>query len=204
MTDSPSRPRSAAVWLGVLRRQFPELSKELAPSRGTALSPTGRRTRSAPGAAVRLFVSDTIRDITDGVIELEEAVCERLRLPRPPRGTVDQRLVRITALLDRAAADPVLDEHIRNEARRMAGRCSAALGEADPPVRVEGRCRHCGSVSLRVFPQRESVLCVNPGCRCSDAACGCRTDASHRHEWTRAEWRQATAAGAADETEGNA
>ncbi|WP_171167484.1 hypothetical protein [Streptomyces sp. I05A-00742] len=202
MTDSPSRPRSAAVWLGILLRQFPELSQELAPSRTAAPSPTGRATRSAPGTAIRLFVSDTIRDITDGVIELEEAVCEKLRTPRPRRGTVEQRLTRLIGLLDRASADPVLAEHIRAEARRMARRCSLALGEAEAPVRVRGRCEHCGSVSLRVFPQREAVLCVNPGCRCGNASCACRTDAGHRHSWARAEWLDPAEAPAAEELGG--
>ncbi|WP_372408342.1 hypothetical protein [Streptomyces luteireticuli] len=191
MTHSPSnRPDRAAIWLGILLRQFPELSQELAPSRTAAPSPTGRSSRSAPGTAIRLFISDTIRDITDGVVELEEAVCEKLRLPRPHRGTVEQRLARLVDLLDRTAAHPLLAEHIRNEARRMARRCSLALGEVETPVRVEGRCQHCGSVSLRVFPHRETVVCVNPGCRCSTQDCACHTDGKHRHSWVRAEWQQ--------------
>lgn len=84
-TTTASRPDRAAVWLGILLRQFPELARELAPSRTARPSSGGRPTRTAPAAPIRLFVSDTIRDVTDGVVELEEAVCEKLRLPRPGR-----------------------------------------------------------------------------------------------------------------------
>ncbi|KNB50117.1 hypothetical protein [Streptomyces caatingaensis] len=199
MTDSPRHPDSAAVWLGVLLRQFPELGRELAPGRTSAPSPLGRRGGTAgPSLPIRLFVSDTIRDISDGVVELEEAVCEKLRLPRPRRGTVEQRLTRLLGLLDEVATDPVLAGHVRAESRRMARRCSLALGDAETPVRVRGRCVHCDSVSLRVFPHRETVLCVNPGCRCADPACRCHADAGHRHSWVRAEWRRL-----AEETEGD-
>ncbi|MEV6724564.1 hypothetical protein AB0M94_26945 [Streptomyces xanthochromogenes] len=184
------RPDPAAVWFGILLRQFPELHQELAPSRGARPLGGGHSGRpTAPAAPIRLFVSDTIRDITDGVVELEEAVCEKLRLPRPPRGTVLDRLGRLVALLDRVAERPVLAEHVRGEARRMARRCSLALGDAESPVRVGGRCPHCDSVSLRAFPHRETVLCVNPGCRCATSDCGCRTDAAHRHAWARTEWQ---------------
>ncbi|MFF4184453.1 hypothetical protein ACFYZ9_14790 [Streptomyces sp. NPDC001691] len=186
-----NRPDPAAVWLGVLLRQFPELHQELAPSRGARPPGTGHSGRpTAPGAPIRLFVSDTIRDITDGVVELEEAVREKLRLPRPPRGTVEQRLARLIGLLDQVAAHPVLAEHVRGEARRMARRCSLALGDTESPVRVGGRCPHCDSVSLRVFPHRETALCVNPGCRCADTECGCLTDVAHRHSWPRAAWHR--------------
>ncbi|MET9642296.1 hypothetical protein [Streptomyces syringium] len=203
--NRPDRPDPAGVWLGILLRQFPELSQELAPRRTARPSLTGGGGRggrpTAPGAPIRLFISDTIRDITDGVVELEEAVCEKLRVPRPQRGTVEQRLTRLLGLLDRVSAQPVLAEHVRGEARRMARRCSLALGDAETPVRVSGRCLHCDSVSLRVFPHRETVLCVNPGCRCSDPVCTCRTDARHRHSWVRAEWRQLAEATDGDLTE---
>ncbi|GHG76493.1 hypothetical protein [Streptomyces griseocarneus] len=181
---------SPGVWLRVLLRQFPELGRELAPSRTARPSPTGARPPAGPSAPIRLFVSDTIRDVTDGVVELEEAVAEKLGLPRPRRGTVPERLLRLISLLDRVAAhpDPALADHVRGETRRMAHRCSLALGDAETPVRVRGRCVHCDSVSLRVFPRRETILCVNPGCRCQDPACGCRTDDRYRHEWVRADW----------------
>ncbi|MFE2440101.1 hypothetical protein ACFXA8_36460, partial [Streptomyces sp. NPDC059409] len=139
------------------------------------LTPSGPST-----APLRLHVSDAVRDITDGVVELDEAVHDRLRLPRPRRAQVAGRLLRVAALLGRAADDTLLVEHIRDEVRRMARRCTRALGAAEPVVRVSGRCPWCDSVSLRALPARRAVLCVNPACRCADQDCDCRTDPAPR------------------------
>ncbi|MGN2360319.1 hypothetical protein ACTFBU_03125 [Streptomyces luridiscabiei] len=219
----------ATLWIELLLRQFPELLVELAPSyrspsapRATpagapsapagptraereealraeqahGLTPSGSRT-----SPVRLHISDAVRDITDGVIELDEAVHDRLRLPRPRREQVAGRLLRVAGLLDRAAGDDVLLEHIRDEVRRMARRCTRALGGAEPVVRVSGRCPWCDSVSLRAFPARRAVLCVNPACRCTDRACDCRTDPAHRHAWSEGAWVRLAAASGADPAE---
>ncbi|MEV7285459.1 hypothetical protein AB0O01_12970 [Streptomyces sp. NPDC093252] len=179
-----------ALWLSTLARQFPELTAELAPSRRSA---PGRTSTPAsgpgPGAApLRLHVSDTLRDITDGVVELEEAVRDRLGLPRPRRAPVPERLRRIAALLDDIGRDALLAAHVHDEARRMARRCARVLGDPETVVRMSGRCPHCDSVSLRAFPERGAVLCVNPGCRCADPRCGCAGDPAHRHTWDEAEW----------------
>ncbi|WP_443068420.1 hypothetical protein [Streptomyces sp. NBC_01352] len=206
---------NARLWIGMLLHQFPELSTELAPGRTTpAHRPAGppppagladrlREERAealllqqthglvAPGhsaAPLRLHISDTIRDITDGVIELEEAVRDRLGLTRARRATVPERLRRIAALLDGVAADPVLAAHVRDETRRMARRCARALGDTETVVRVSGRCPWCDSVSLRAFPDRAAVLCVNPACRCSAPDCGCHDDPAYRHTWNEGEW----------------
>ncbi|MET8376189.1 hypothetical protein [Streptomyces microflavus] len=219
----------ATLWIELLLRQFPELLVELAPSyrspsapRATpsgapsapagptraereealraeqahGLTPSGSRT-----SPVRLHISDAVRDITDGVIELDEAVHDRLRLPRPRREQVAGRLLRVAGLLDRAADDDVLLEHIRDEVRRMARRCTRALGGAEPVVRVSGRCPWCDSVSLRAFPARRAVLCVNPACRCTDRACDCRTDPAHRHAWSEGAWVRLAAESGADPAE---
>ncbi|MFD7918937.1 hypothetical protein ACFV3R_06925 [Streptomyces sp. NPDC059740] len=206
------------MWSGLLLRLFPELLAELAPSAGSrprsprpAPSPADRAAEAAllraeradalhnerlhglsvPGhssAPVRLYVSDAIRDITDGVAELDEAVHERLGLGRPRRMSVPERLVRIGSLLERVAADAVLAAHVRSELRRMARRCARALGETEPVVRLPGRCPWCDSVSLRVFPERDAVLCVNPGCRCGYPGCDCGVDPAFRHLWDRDAW----------------
>lgn len=206
----------AMLWIELLLRQFPELLVELAPSyrspsappaapSGSASAPAGPtraereealRIEQAHGltpsgsrtSPLRLHISDAVRDITDGVVELDEAVHDRLHLPRPRREQVAGRLLRVAGLLDRAAGDDVLLEHIRDEARRMARRCTRALGGAEPVVRVSGRCPWCNSVSLRAFPVRRAVLCVNPACRCADRACDCRTDPAHRHAWSEGAW----------------
>lgn len=201
---------NAALWIGTLLAQFPELSVELAPGRASPdhrpapapppadLAGRLRAERAealllqqthglvAPGhsaAPLRLHISDTIRDISDGVIELEEAVRDRLGLSRARRAPVPERLRRIVALLDDIAADPVLAVHVRDESRRMARRCARALGDTEIVVRVQGRCPWCDSVSLRAFPDRGAVLCVNPACRCMTPDCGCHDDPAYRHTW---------------------
>ncbi|MEU6141392.1 hypothetical protein ABZ848_13610 [Streptomyces sp. NPDC047081] len=198
----------------MLAQQFPELSTELAPGRAGAAPRSSahpapeygaelRREReeallfhqrhglAVPGhsaAPLRLHISDTIRDITDGVVELEEAVRERLGLPRARRATVPERLRRMAGLLDDIAADPVLAAHVRDESRRMARRCARALGDTETVVRVSGRCPWCDSVSLRAFPDRGGVLCINPACRCTVPDCGCHDDPAYRHTWDEGEW----------------
>ncbi|MGW3355885.1 hypothetical protein ACWDFL_10760 [Streptomyces bungoensis] len=203
--------------MGTLLQQFPELSAELVPGRSAAAHRPGppppsadlagrlraereealllqqRHGLVAPGhsaAPLRLHISDTLRDITDGVVELEEAVRERLGLPRVRRAPVPDRLRRIAGLLDAVAADPVLAAHVRDETRRMARRCTRALGDSETVVRVSGRCPWCDSVSLRAFPDRGAVLCVNPACRCTDPLCGCHDDPAYRHTWDEGEWRR--------------
>ncbi|MBN3928904.1 hypothetical protein IQ279_04475 [Streptomyces verrucosisporus] len=176
--------------LGALRRQFPELLAELAPGGrspavpGPPPGPSGGARSTAP---LRLHISDAIRDITDGVTELEEAVHDRLDLPRPQRARAPRRIGRLLSLLDRIGRDAVLAEHVLDEARRMSRRCSRALGGSEAMTAVDGRCPWCASVSLRAFPERRAVLCINPGCRCEDPGCGCRTDPAHRHSWPQRE-----------------
>lgn len=219
----------AALWIAALLRHFPELAEELVPGRTDSPGrPSNRRGDAARwdallrqerheallalrdhkvaplghGAApLRIHISDTIRDITDGVVELEEAVHARLALQRPGRARVPERLRRLATLLDRVAEDPVLARHVRDEARRMARRCARALGDSEPVVRVTGRCPWCGSVSLRALPDHRTVLCVNPGCRCSDKLCGCVDDPSYRHVWPEGEWDALTAAAGCDRGE---
>ncbi|MFC8271690.1 hypothetical protein ACFUJR_03935 [Streptomyces sp. NPDC057271] len=214
--------QDATLWIEALLRQFPELLTELAPGRRGPASGAPERRHSAqdvdslreerreallmeqrhglsvPGhsaAPLRLHVSDAIRDITDGVVELDEAVHEKLGLGRPRHARVPQRLARILDLLARAEGHTALVEHVRDESRRMARRCARALGDTESMVRVRGRCPWCGSVSLRAFPARRAVLCVNPACRCATEACDCRTDPAYRHVWHEGDWAALTTAG---------
>ncbi|MBY8878064.1 hypothetical protein [Actinacidiphila acidipaludis] len=218
----------AAVWIGTLISQFPELVVELAPGSGSpaargagtadgshdpldrltdahrerlarrrederrdALLLQQRHGLAVPGhsaAPIRLHISDTIRDVTDGVVELDEAVHAKLGLGRPRRAGVPERLRRVAALLDGVAADPVLARHVRDETRRMARRVARALGDTEALVRLPGRCPWCDSVSLRSAPAHGTVLCVNPACRCDDPACGCHDDPAYRHLWSQDAW----------------
>ncbi|WP_418962869.1 hypothetical protein [Streptomyces lavendofoliae] len=174
-------------------------SARLRDERREALLNEQRHGLSVPGhtaSPIRLHVSDAIRDITDGVTELEEAVYDRLGLGRPRRADVPERLRRLTALLGRVSGDPTLAAHVRDELRRMARRCARALGEAETMVRVSGRCPWCDSVSLRAFPESRAVVCVNPGCRCGVPDCDCPTDPAFRHVWEEDAWQDL--AGAAE------
>jgi hypothetical protein len=185
----PDRIR-ASHWITVLARQFQELRAELAssPHRPGLGWRRGGVDRRGPSAPLRMRVSDTVRDITDGVMELEEAVHDRLGLPPVGKGSVEVRLGRLVGLLDRVETDPVLLRHLLDEVSGMARRCSDVLGEAELVVRLRGRCPLCASVSLRAFPLRGAVLCINPGCRCPHPDCGCHVDRTHRHSWPEAEW----------------
>lgn len=160
-----SEDHGGAVWIASLVRRFPDLVDELSPAVHGGLrerrdsGPVGGTT-----APVRLYVSDAVRDITDGVVELEEAVRERLGLRPVPPASVPVRLRRIAGLLDRIAADPLLAPHVEDEARRMAARCARALGDPEQLVRLPGRCPACDCVSLRALPERAEIRCVNPVC----------------------------------------
>jgi hypothetical protein len=166
-----SRELPGAVWIASLVRRFPDLVDELAPAAHGGLR---ERRGGGPVAGttlpVRLHVSDAVRDITDGVVELEEAVRERLGLRAVPPAPVPVRLRRIAGLLERIAADPVLAAHVEDETRRMSARCARTLGEPEQLVRLPGRCPACDSVSLRAFPERAEVRCVNPVCGAVRAA----------------------------------
>ncbi|MFJ8649124.1 hypothetical protein ACIRNI_23755 [Streptomyces sp. NPDC093546] len=172
--------------------QLAARAARLRAERQEALLNEQRHGLSVPGhvaSPIRLHVSDAIRDITDGVVELEEAVYDRLGLGRPRRADVAQRLRRITGLLGLIAVDPTLAGHVRDEMRRMARRCARALGEAETMVRVSGRCPWCDSVSLRAFPTSRAVVCVNPGCRCGLPDCDCVSDPAFRHLWAEDAWQ---------------
>ncbi|MGW7613753.1 hypothetical protein ACWGKW_42305 [Streptomyces sp. NPDC054766] len=156
---------SPTVWITSLLRRFPELVAELVPAaHGGLRERRGGGPVGGTGAPVRLHVSDALRDITDGAVELEEAVRERLGLRPVPPASVPVRLRRIAGLLERIAPDPVLAAHVEDETRRMAARCARALGDPEQMVRLPGRCPACDSVSLRAFPERAEVRCVNPPC----------------------------------------
>ncbi|MEV3992054.1 hypothetical protein AB0J57_24385 [Streptomyces sp. NPDC049837] len=193
LAPAPGRGSAAADRPAPGAAQLAARSARLRAERQEALLNEQRHGLSVPGhtaSPIRLHVSDAIRDITDGVVELEEAVYDRFGLGRPRRADVPQRLERITALLGRVAEDPTLATHVRDEVRRMARRCARALGEAEPMVRVPGRCPWCDSVSLRAFPTSRAVVCVNPGCRCGVPDCDCLSDPAFRHLWAEDAWQE--------------
>ncbi|GAT68886.1 hypothetical protein PS9374_04551 [Planomonospora sphaerica] len=134
-------------------------------------------------APLRLEVLDAETVITYGVVELKAAVCERLGLTPRTGVTPVEAITRMIGLLDRIAAHEDLAEHVLSEARAMNSRAGHVLGDAEPVVRLDARCPICSAKSLRAFPDRELVVCVNGSCRCEDEGCGCRLERPVRHRW---------------------
>lgn len=141
-------------------------------------------------APLRIDVLDTLTAIEAGVSELEEAVCDRLGLTPQAVATTAQRITRIVGFLGRIAGQADLAEHVDAEAQRMSRSAARALGDSEPVHRLGARCPICDALSLRAFPEREAVVCVNAYCRCADEGCPCRDERPRRHRWHWAEWPQ--------------
>ncbi|MCZ0987934.1 hypothetical protein O1M54_23685 [Streptomyces diastatochromogenes] len=158
----------AAVWIGSLLKRFPELVAELAPAAHGGLrerrggGPSGYD-RSRAAARLRCPARHHRRCRRAGGGRAG-AARSAVRATRPGAGG----LRRIAGLLERVAADPVLAAHVEDETRRMAARCARTLGDPEQLVRLPGRCPACDSVSLRAFPERAEVRCVNPACKGHD------------------------------------
>lgn len=155
------------------------------------LKPTGNSK-----APLNVGVLDAKLDVFDAVKELEEAVCDRLGLT-PLVGrcagehatrTAVERLTRIIGLLGRIAADADLAQHVRTESARLAARTRQALGDDEPVYKIKARCPVCDSLSLRAFPDREIVVCVNSQCVCADDMCPCHNTRPVRHRWLYDQW----------------
>jgi hypothetical protein len=140
-------------------------------------------------APLRLDVLDSIGDVHAGVTALEVAVCERLQIVAVLRGDTGARIAHIVGHLERIAGWPDLADHVTAEAvrlRRLAGRC---VGDNEPVHRIDGRCPICNARSLRAFPDREVVACINASCRCDDEEeCPCWWDPPRRHRWAIEVW----------------
>lgn len=139
-------------------------------------------------APLRLDVLDWIADIDAGVAALESAVCEQLQLAPLQYGKTGARIAHIVGLLERVAGWPDLADHVTAEAvrlRRLAGR---AVGDNEPVHRIGGRCPICSAKSLRAFPDREVVVCVNSDCHCADEECPCWWEPPRHHRWGLESW----------------
>ncbi|MFI9580434.1 hypothetical protein ACIHCQ_00950 [Streptomyces sp. NPDC052236] len=158
---------NAALWIDSLVRLIPELTLQLASSGGRGPGQPVRRSAAGPAAPLRISVADTLAGVTADIVELEDAVRDRLGLPAAAPLPPVPRLRRIAALAGPIDRDPLLRVHVAEETRRLARLCARELGEPERIVRVHGRCRDCDSVSLRALPDRDGdmVLCINPACR---------------------------------------
>ncbi|GIH27629.1 hypothetical protein Aph01nite_59390 [Acrocarpospora phusangensis] len=147
------------------------------------LKPTGNSK-----APLNLGVLDAQVDITVSIRELEEAVCDRLGITPLAGASAIDRITRIIALLSRIAVDDELAEHVLAEGTRLERRARQALGDDEPVYKIKGRCPVCDSVSLRAFPDRQVVVCVNSQCVCDDLMCLCHATKPIRHRWIHDQW----------------
>lgn len=203
--------------LAAVRDYLPELDRALIPSRQRRrhwnqrdVSPEQRAAMDAQAVAERqaketnlvlglkalgnapapldLNVLDARDHIAIAVAELEDAVCDALQLTPLQHPTTPERISRLINLLDRIAHHEDLSHHVHSEVARLRQTARIALGEAEPVVRLTARCPHCDSVSLRAFPERATIACVNTGCRCEDEDCPCGWEKPQRHAWPYETW----------------
>ncbi|MEO3856192.1 hypothetical protein [Acrocarpospora sp. B8E8] len=139
-------------------------------------------------APLRLDVLVTTGEIHAGVADLEDAACDQLQITPLAGASTEQRIARVIGLLDRVAAWPDLADHVTDEAvrlRRLAGR---AIGDNEAILRIDARCSICDARSLRAFPDRGVVVCVNKACRCAYEDCPCWWDPPRNHRWPEEQW----------------
>lgn len=141
----------------------------------------------ASPAPLRVDVLDAIGIVETGVAEMESAVCEWLGLTPLPAGTT-ARITRIIKLLNRVAAHRELAGWLCAAARRLNRIAGRAIGDAEQIHHLKARCPHCDTLALCAFVDRETVMCVNADCRCTDPACPCQGDRPARHQWPLTAW----------------
>ena len=142
----------------------------------------------ASRAPLSVAVLDVIVAIDADITSMETSVCEWLDLTPLTGATGHQRITRIIGLLDRIESIGELAAWVDTEAARLNRQARAALGDAEPVHKLRARCPICDAMSLRAFPEREVVICVNDACRCTDDACRCNASRPRRHRWLYAEW----------------
>lgn len=139
-------------------------------------------------APLRLDVLDAETVIVTGVTGLEATVCGALGLTVLQGADPTARVTRIIGLLDRITEDEQLHDHVHTEARHLRQAAARAVGDIEPVQHLKGRCPVCDCLSLRAFPERELVVCVNPGCHCTAEPCPCSWARPRRHRWTYDQW----------------
>ncbi|MFG1683522.1 hypothetical protein ACGFNP_25360 [Nonomuraea sp. NPDC049269] len=139
-------------------------------------------------APLRLDVLDIMADIAVSLPDLEEAVCEQLGLTPLERATTAERILRLVNLLDRIDLYEDLAEHVHAEALRLRWQVAKAIGDVEQIRKLKFRCHICDANSMRAFPERELIICVNGDCRCNADDCPCQWERPVRHRWTFNEW----------------
>lgn len=139
-------------------------------------------------APLSVAVLDAKTAITAGVTAIEETVCAWLGINPLVGATTRECITRIISLLGRIEALDELARWVDTEAARLNRQARAVLGDSEPVHRINARCPICDARSLRAFPEREVVICVNDECRCTDEGCRCNGTRPGRHRWAYAEW----------------
>lgn len=148
----------------------------------------GIKTLGNSKAPLRIDVLDARRDIATALAELEDAVTERLGITSLIGVTMATRIGRLVGLLDRVALHPDLADHVHAEAVQLAHAAARGIGDVEAVHRMNARCPHCDSRSMRALPERELVSCVNDSCRCDDDECQCHSATPRRHRWPYSQW----------------
>jgi hypothetical protein len=148
----------------------------------------GIKTLGDGRAPLRLDVLDTMADIAVSVPDLEAAVCDRLEITPLERATTSERIGRLVNLLDRIDLHEDLAEHVNTEALRLRRQAAKAIGDVEQIRKLRFRCYICDATSMRAFPERELIICVNGGCRCNADGCPCQWERPVRHRWSFNEW----------------
>lgn len=142
-------------------------------------------------APLDLAVLDAIAGIAGGVIAIETTVCEWLAITPLAGATPQERITRLIGLLSRIEALDELAAWVDTEAARLNRWARRAIGDSEPVHKIRARCPICDAMSLRAFPERETVVCVNDACRCDETGCGCDPEPprrSRRHRWPYEQW----------------
>lgn len=142
----------------------------------------------ASRAPLSVSVLDVMVVINAGITGMETTVCEWLGITPLAGATGHQRITRLVGLLGRIEALDDLAAWIDTEAAKLNRQARSALGDVEPVHRIRARCPICDAMSLRAFPERELVTCVNDDCRCTDEACPCNAARPRRHRWVYGEW----------------
>lgn len=208
MSDSIDRDQiHADANLSEIRRLWPQLAEALHPgtarrwsehqddeeqaARRDALARQERAERDmdAPGytrAPAVIPVLSTLIAERFAMVELEDNVRDVLGFASLRGRDTVEACMWISSAVPALADHPDLLEHVRRETSRSLRAVKRAIGDSEQVQRIKAPCPICGSLSLRAFPERELVVCINGDCRCAHDECGCQD--GRRHRWVYDEW----------------
>lgn len=147
---------------------------------------------SGPGysaAPVRVDVVDAEADAYRVLWDLEERICLRLGARTVALATTAERCKRVDRMLDGLTDHLDLLMYVGYQVKRLVRKLRAVVGDREQINKITEPCPFCGRPSLRAFPEREIVACVNARCNCGNEDCRCaRVSRPGTHRWTRDQW----------------